>query len=63
MTHEETIKKVKSDKRVQKYMKQYRYNYGVKMLPDLAELAYSFYLEGYNNGLGQYPVEQEGSVT
>lgn len=49
-------KKLKSDKRVVKFMKQYRYEYKMTMVTDLAELARSFYLEGYWNGVKQFPL-------
>ena len=56
MTNKEITTKLKRDKRVSKFMQDYRYNYKVTMVTDLAELAYSFYLEGFNNGVKQYPV-------
>lgn len=46
----------KKDKNVQRFMKKYRYQYHVTMLPDLAELVRNAYVEGYNNGLKQYPI-------
>jgi hypothetical protein len=51
----------KKDKNVQKFMKKYRYQYAATMLPDLAELVRSAYVEGYNNGLGQHPVPTEAT--
>lgn len=51
----------KKDKSVQKFMKKYRYQYHVTMLPDLATLVRDAYLEGYQNGLGQTKVEEEQS--
>ena len=47
MTNKEITTKLKRDKRVSKFMQDYRYNYKVTMVTDLAELAYSFYLEGF----------------
>lgn len=44
----------KKDKNVLKFMRKYRYQYHVTMLPDLARLVRDAYLEGYNNGLGQH---------
>lgn len=46
----------KRDKDIIKFMNKYRYQYHVTMLPDLAMLVRNAYLEGYHNGLGQYPV-------
>lgn len=59
MSREDTIQELKANKHVQKFMRRYRYQYHVTMLPDLAELAYTFYLEGYNNGLGQHAMSPE----
>lgn len=57
MSNKKIIENIKQDKRIQKFMKDYRYDYKVTMVNDLSELAYSFYLEGYNNGLGQHELE------
>lgn len=46
----------KKDKNVLKFMKKYRYQYHNTMFTDLATLVRDAYLEGYHNGLGQYPV-------
>lgn len=46
----------KKDKNVLKFMKKYRYQYHVTMLPDLAELVCSAYQEGYWNGVSQHRV-------
>lgn len=59
MSSLETFKK---DKGVVKFMKQYRYYYGNTMLNDLATLVQEAYVEGYNNGLGQYPMEATESL-
>src|SRR5665213_2032604 len=54
----DAINLFKKDYGVQKFMNKYRYQYHVTMLPDLAKLVYSAYLEGYNNGLKQFPVKE-----
>lgn len=51
----------KKDKNVLKFMKKYRYQYHVTMLPDLATLVQNTYLEGYQNGLGQHKVADENT--
>ena len=51
-----TLDVYKKDKNVLKFMKKYRYQSSRAMFSDLATLARGFYLEGYNNGLGQHPV-------
>lgn len=51
-----TLDIFKKQRDVQKFMREYRYHYHVTMLPDLAELVRNAYVEGYNNGLKQYPV-------
>lgn len=53
----------KKHKNVQKFMAKYRYHYRVTMLPDLAKLVRDAYLEGYNNGLHQYPVTSQPPQT
>lgn len=56
VTNTDELREFKKDKHVLKFMRKYRYQYHVTMLPDLALLVKSAYLEGYNNGLHQYPV-------
>ena len=46
----DTISVFKKDKRVLKFMKKYRYNYGKDMFTDLATLVRDVYQEGYWNG-------------
>lgn len=53
----------KKDKNVLKFMRKYRYQYHVTMLPDLATLVRNAYLEGYHNGLGQHPLEKAALQT
>ena len=47
------LSEFKKDKNVLKFMKKYRYQYHVTMLPDLATLVRDAYFDGYHNGVGQ----------